>query len=826
MIRANSITIEKFRGIQNLTIDFSQKNYAVCGPNGTGKSGIVDALEFALTGNISRLSGKGTGNINLKDHAPHVDSRNRPDLARVILTVFIPHLNIEVKIDRNVKDYNNPTITPNTPEIVKVLKQVALHPEFVLSRRELIKYVLSAPSDRAKEVQILLRLDDVENLRAIFNKISNGKQKEIAPLLREKNKAKEQLLAALNITELNSEKVLTAVNIHRTILGLPQLSNISSTTSLKDGLATTTISQTSKIIKLEALNEIKKLEDFLIQINGAEITASVSSIVEELGILNEDPTFTSSISREEFLKKSIALIDEDTCPLCDKPIAIEELKALIGVKLKKFDETSRKRLEIQKQIKPLSLLLEDIGVSLSTICNYGPLLSPQIDIKVAKSFKNTLDSNCKQFEAFTPLPETINSLKNSIVVPADVTHLITAIKEAILALPDATKQDVARDFLTIAQERLEYYRQISLQHKKAEDKAALAKQVYETYAQVSTTALESIYKQVEKDFSDLYRDINKDDEGTFTAQLVPSSGKLGLDVDFFGRGFFPPGAYHSEGHQDSMGICLYLALMRHLLKDSFTFAVLDDVLMSVDAGHRREVCNMLKKHFPKTQFIFTTHDDIWLEHMKNAGLVTRDAAIQFRTWDVDNGPTKWDNRDIWQQIKDEAAKNDIRSAASLLRHYLEHISAELCHRLKASVPFRADARYELGDLLPAAVSRFKKLLKEGKATAQSWGKTEDLSNITIREETFSQIVEASKVEQWMINAAVHYNNWANFQAADFIPVIDAYEKLIGEFVCAESNCGSILYVLPERGNQEMLRCFCGSTIINLLRKKADNRLNS
>ena len=59
-----------------------------------------------------------------------------------------------------------------------------------------------------------------------------------------------------------------------------------------------------------------------------------------------------------------------------------------------------------------------------------------------------------------------------------------------------------------------------------------------------------------------------------------------------------------------MGLCLYLALMKHLLGDQFTFAVLDDVLMSVDAGHRREVCNLLKTKFPNTQFVLTTHDNV------------------------------------------------------------------------------------------------------------------------------------------------------------------------------------------------------------------------
>ena len=70
-----------------------------------------------------------------------------------------------------------------------------------------------------------------------------------------------------------------------------------------------------------------------------------------------------------------------------------------------------------------------------------------------------------------------------------------------------------------------------------------------------------------------------------------------------------------------MGLCLYLALMRHLQKDGFTFAVLDDVLMSVDTGHRREVCALFKKEFPNTQFILTTHDPIWLRHMKSEGLI-------------------------------------------------------------------------------------------------------------------------------------------------------------------------------------------------------------
>ena len=66
MIKVETITIREFRGIRDLTLNLGSKNFAVCGANGTGKSAIVDALEFALTGNISRLTGPGTGGLSVR----------------------------------------------------------------------------------------------------------------------------------------------------------------------------------------------------------------------------------------------------------------------------------------------------------------------------------------------------------------------------------------------------------------------------------------------------------------------------------------------------------------------------------------------------------------------------------------------------------------------------------------------------------------------------------------------------------------------------------------------------------------------------------------
>jgi hypothetical protein len=72
----------------------------------------------------------------------------------------------------------------------------------------------------------------------------------------------------------------------------------------------------------------------------------------------------------------------------------------------------------------------------------------------------------------------------------------------------------------------------------AQDEAALSQKIFKCYADVGTRVLEGLYKAVETDFKELYRYINKEDEAGFDAHLIPSIGKLGFDVDFYGRGYF------------------------------------------------------------------------------------------------------------------------------------------------------------------------------------------------------------------------------------------------------------------------------------------------
>jgi recombinational DNA repair ATPase RecF len=818
MIKVEKLEIHEFRGIRKLNLELAGENFAVCGPNGTGKSGIVDALEFALTGNISRLSGRGAGELSLKKHAPHVDSQNNPEKARVILTATIPSLKKRVTIERSVKNPEQPIVTPADTDVLNVIRQVETHPEFALSRRELIRYVLSAPGDRAKEVQILLRLHEVEDLRMCLQKIANACERNLNPLKRQKDLDRDQLIKALAVPGLTAQQILKATNQRRTLLGLAPLDTLTPTTSLKDGLATASAAKgpVKKIPKVQATSDIAQLRKSIATLSDAKVKSLCDTLKIELVGLQKEPAILNSVTREKLLSTALSLIEDETCPVCDTEWESGQLTQLVKEKLHHLEKVAKNRKSIEDRFENLIAPLVEAKQILMTVFRYGLAATPIIDTSALRQHADDLDF-CKQnLEAFLPIDKTISSLDFITTIPPVLTEQLNALAKLVESIPEPTKQDAARDYLTIGQDRLETFRETSRRLKEAENQAALSKKVSDIYADVSTKVLDAIYKQVETEFRDLYRFINREDEEGFDAHLTPSFGRLGFDVDFYGRGFFPPGAYHSEGHQDAMGLCLYLALMKHLLGAAFTFSVLDDVLMSVDAGHRREVCKLLKDRFPNTQFVLTTHDHIWLQHMKSEGLIKSTSAIRFRKWNVDQGPSEWQDRDVWTEIEGSVENNEIRQAAGLLRHYLEYISAEICHSLRARVEFRADAQFQLGDLLPAAIAKFKKLLKHGKVAAQSWGQQPEFEALDAREKKFCEIVAASNVENWQINPAIHFNQWASFVKEDFLPVVSSHKDLIDALRCKK--CGTFYQVIPERGNLKSVECACGSNRVNLQAK--------
>jgi hypothetical protein len=527
----------------------------------------------------------------------------------------------------------------------------------------------------------------------------------------------------------------------------------------------------------------------------------------------------NAVVRDDFLKTALELYDGELCPVCDTPKSMEEISAVIQIKRDKLGAVKALRSQAETAIAPVRDALEADREFARTVYGYvKQLLSPE-DLEVLTNFGKALKESGETLQSFLPLDAT-KAVLDALPPTGPLIDVLQRLGTAVQALPEPSEQEGAREYLITAQLRLEAVRTKSAEAKTAEARATKARKVFDIYKQTSEAALEKVYDDVQAKFADLYRRINSDDEGAFEAKLTPSLGKLGFGVDFYGRGFFPPGAYHSEGHQDSMGLCLYLALMKYLLGNGFTFAVLDDVLMSVDAGHRREVSKLLRSEFPDTQFVLTTHDKAWLKFMSTTGLVGSKDTAHFRKWTVDDGPAVWSKGDVWTEMRGMANLNDVPGAAALLRRSLEHLSAEFCQALRVKVEFSVDGHHDLGDLLDPATSQLKGLYKDARQAAASWDDTERVKAIEQREAAFDAAVKAAKIEQWQINPSVHYNEWADLQKTEFLAVVDAFETLCGLFKC--ELCGDMIEVSPKRGSREYVQCLCGKVKLSLAKKKGQS----
>jgi hypothetical protein len=816
VIKIESIIIRELRGIRDMTLTLGNDSFVISGPNGSGKSGVVDAIQFALTGEMGRLKGAGTADITLVDHGPHVEKRDDPGAASVTLDVSIPHLTKKASITRTIKKAKTPQITPNDPAVKAVFAALAEQSEVMLSRREIIKFILTEAAKRSRDVQTLLKLDAIDETRATLKTTENKLGAEQATAKTVADSAEDSLKRHLDLPTLQVEDVLAAVNKRRHVLGLPLLAELTKDTDVSQGIGqggTEAAGGHSKESTLADLTAVIQIADAGLE---TPTQSTVSALLKDYAAIQADPDLLSKINRQPFLQTGLDFVDGPQCPLCDTSWDVQALKAHLREKLQLCAEAHATRDRVADAGNAIGTAALQIRAQFSFIATL-----PEADTEFAGQLQHwagellTFAQSAKSFDGAMAVEKRVEA--GWANPPHNLAENLKKLHAKVKARPDKSTTEQARSFLVIAQERLGNLRHSRRELEEKKANAARGRVAYKTYCDISEKALTALYEEVEAEFATFYRLINHDDEGEFKAKLEPADGKLDLRVDFHKKGMFPPGAYHSEGHQDGMGVCLYLALMKHVMGANFTFTVLDDVVMSVDAQHRKQFCKLLKTHFPNTQFIITTHDQVWARQIRSEGLIGAKAAVAFHHWTVETGPVLDEVAEIWDQIDADLAKNEVPTAAARLRRHLEYVAADLADELGAKVKFRADGGYDMGELLSSVIARQGELLKQAAKAAKSWSDDEQVKKVEKFQKARTAILTAKGGEEWVVNKAIHYNEWANLSKNDFAPVVTAFKDVLQQFRCAKPKCDSWLSVTPRHEPID-LRCPCGTVRFNLKEK--------
>ena len=570
-------------------------------------------------------------------------------------------------------------------------------------------------------------------------------------------------------------------------MGLAEIPELKPDTSFKDGLDEDDDDKHKKpgIAKEVALADLKALTAAISAGEPVSQKLPRKDALEALEKLKDDENALLHARQHGLISTGLDLVESDACPLCDQPWDAEALRTHLKEKLLSAKAMGTLLETLSANLEVISAEIAGRISAINKAADYADKLEPKVARADLDSAVVTLQSLIDALKEFGDDPAKIDKALSVVstdwwVPEAQASLRLEDLRKGLQALPDHSAHDKAVSFVTELQVRYDQLVTATTQAKTMAARNQIAQKVRSHYDTVSNSVLEGIYDAVANEFTEFYRAIN-DDEGKFVGELKAEPAKLSFNVDFYGRGTFPPGAYHSEGHQDGMGLCLYLALMKHTLGDKFTFAVLDDVLMSVDTGHRREVCRLLKTKFPNTQFILTTHDKVWLQYMRTEGLIKKGQF--FGGWSVDTGPRIWDSSDVWPEIDGALTNSDVPRAAALLRRYLEYIATVLADNLRAKVEYRGDANYDLGDLWPPVTNRWRDRLRQGVKTAAYWGNEAIKSELETRVEEAEELVKKTNAEQWAINKSLHFNEWENFTVSEFKGVADSFRALLEHMRC-------------------------------------------
>jgi len=818
-VRLIELEIDNVRGITHLLLKPEGKNFVVWGPNGSGKSAVVDAIDFLLTGRISRLIGEGTGSITLNEHGPHIDHEPMDAVVRAVIQ--LPGIKEPFEIKRCMGRHSVLECDDSIKPHFEPVMALASRGQHVLTRREILKYITSDTGTRAREIQYLLNVAEIDDVRKTLVKVKNNLKKELQIAKHAVETAEGAVNATIRERSFQEDKVLQFVNQKRTVLGCQEISTLHYK-ELKTGLTHPNQISKEKTVNFAIVErDIQNLQGVTLEQSQTEIREKDKELRDVITTIRSDPQLLQALNREQLTGLGISMIDESgRCPLCDTPWPEGELREYLEQRVSASEKASQYKVAISDFSTFIAGPVNNTLGSLQKIIETLQITGDEEEGAELKLWFNELEKLSSALNEATekyPISNFDLDQVKRMLAPDNIVEHLNRIRAIFKGKsPQMTPEQVAWDSLTRLEENLKAFEPALNKLEIADMSYKRAVILLDSFEKARDSVLGTLYEEVKDRFVELYKELHGSDEKGFTANIEPDGAALNFEVDFYGRGTHSPHALHSEGHQDSMGVCLYLVLSERLAKGLIDLVILDDVVMSVDVDHRRDLCRVLASSFPNRQFLITTHDKTWANQLKSEGVIGPQGVVELYNWNIDTGPQVSYQVDLWERIEEDMQRNDIPSAAARLRRGLEQYFGMVCDALQVPVRYRLNGQLDLGDFTIPLMNGYSKLVKKARKSAISWNNTELQMKFDEMDSIRKEVYTRTYAEQWALNANVHYNNWIDFSENDFRPVAEAFQDLCGLFVCA--NCGGMLSVATTGMKPVGIRCNCGRVNWNLTEK--------
>ncbi len=770
MLKIKEIRAKCFRGIREekrLTLD--GKNLLLFGDNGYGKSSFIEALEFALTGNIKRFSEHQA--LSIKRHATHTRCKLQERLAVVTLSDNKGEYFVDTGEEVN-----------GNSEGVKEFLKAAADGTFILRRNYLLLFIDVKDSERYQIIRPFLALDEFEKFEQLLKDVKEESERRLVNLHERIKLLEKQILSSFDLPEdnqVNHDTLLEALNESLKLAQLPAADSWLDISKTWNKLSRS-LTETDESAPL-----LNPIEEARVKLDNYRITLPTE--VEIIDLLTKNQKCIDEESKvkskfyEDVLTQGKEWIKEDElkiCPLCEQPIDAAALFARIEERLSQNKFVTRARLEANDVTEALRTKLKE-GVRTYTIAfgkwkeadlpekewPYGVsnmqcnIILDLLGEKGRCHAQDALEAACTSYREF----DMQNAKK--------LTDIYLASKQPKEFQAVVRCKSCINDYPELEKLRSDM--------KSTNTLVVRANQLYDTAVAARKQACTEIFKSIEDSINSIYSYFHPDEAvgGCSLTMKESGRGSTQLVSDYDNRKGEDPRGLYSESHLDTLGLAIFLALRErnYQLDPCLNVIVLDDVLTSVDAPHRERVAEyLLTKISKESQLIITTHNRLWFDWLMHIQKRTNKhmefVNLKITDWSKEDGPKISDMvRDyekLCTDIKDGVPHMDLVHPATLI---LEEMLQGLRYSLKLAVPAKPDERYDIGDIWPKFVSSCEKKFKALWDTIQS--EVKELNN-TITE------------RNWLIHLNQAAKELSRNEVMQFVnPIVNLYPKVY----CASCN---------------------------------------
>ncbi|MDP2996410.1 MAG: AAA family ATPase [Bryobacterales bacterium] len=760
--KLNSLRIKGFRGATS-QVDFSFDSekpvILIFGENGTGKSTIVDALDFVCNQRAGSLVGR--QETNPRKHLPSLDA---------------PAADLSVVLECGGSKWS-----ASLDSAKPVVRGSSVCPDAAILRRsKLLDFIDVPPADRYKALAAFIDVSKVEKSEQSLREARKNITNEIDSATQSKADAVRNLElvwkaegcpapSAVQWAEAKAGEDLGTLLKTQNEIGAV-LTAFGQARDAEVGRSTWEAEWTAAEAALEcARQELNTAE--------SESAAAESQLLDLLG------------QAQRYLE---AHPDLALCPVCEQPIDPAELSTRIIARRKMaraVEEASVKVRQTQKIAGERRTALDSReehvireGRRLAELVRASEAAVPQGQPVIWSAYPllfGEADGNLRK-----PAADEVGLMLERL----------GPIEPSFEGALDSVGNDIAnlRNIQTLS-------RNLAQQSKRLEDLQPLrqrldrALQIMESKRRGYVEGvLDSVTDRVEALYSRLHPDENV---GNIKFLLDPDKrGSLSIRGSFETQDDIPPQAYYSESHLDTLGICIFLALAERYASGD-RIIVLDDVLTSTDQGHLDRFIELIHDECAvQRQVVLTTHYRPLRDRYRYAhGPLANVQLIELLPWTRARGVrhtnTKPEIDDLRRLLTDEPL--DRQALASKAGVLLEATLDKITLLYGCRVRRKPSGDYTLGELLDGLESKLRKRLQTGAEPLQG-------------PVNLAEALDGLASLTWIRNQVGAHFNYKGMEISDkkIVEFGRATLELLDLLVCPK--CGD----LPRRHDGSAWRCSC------------------